>query len=112
MMNPPIPPMIVFIREKACICFVQLKPVQGLRLVPVPLLSLGVQNDCCVLNSNRGKMLAGNGSGKCIWGNKDMLMRKTVRSDEGKKKKKIPSVTLLREGFKEIAEVNLSEAAS
>ena len=29
-----------------------------------------------------------------------------------KKKKKIPSVTLLREGFKEIAEVNLSESAS
>lgn len=39
-----------------------------------------------------------------------MLMRKTVRSDEGKKK--IPSVNLLREGFKEITEVNLSEAAS
>lgn len=78
---------------KARICFVQLKPVQGLRLVPVPLLSLRVQNDCCVLNSNRGKMLAGNGSGKCIWGNKDMLMRKTVRSDEGKKKDPICQFT-------------------
>lgn len=38
-------------------------------------------------------MLVGEGSGKCIYGNKDILMRKTVNSDEeilegGKKEKK------------------------
>lgn len=46
-------------------------------------------------------MLVGEGSGKCIYGNKDILMRKTVNSDEeipeGGKKGEFPSVSLLRE---------------